>query len=102
MGIAQDDLQNPATGDAKAELTNRRMMLVQTMGNLTILTQELNSSVSNSDWATKKPALLSASLLPINQKLHAMNLWDETAIESRSDELFGAAIKLWRGPQDRQ
>ena len=69
------------------------------MGNLTILTQELNSSVSNGGWVTKKPALLAASLLPINQKLHAVEHWDESAIELRSDELFAIAITAWPGPQ---
>jgi len=40
----------PGRRDASKELA------LHTMGNLTILTQELNSAVSNSGWATKRPA----------------------------------------------
>lgn len=86
-GMTDKELQDSPPGDPRAEATFRRSSLVQTMGNLTILTQELNSSVSNSAWETKKPALLAASLLPINQKLHAVDRWDEAAIEARSEEL---------------
>ena len=75
--------------------TRRRNAALQTFGNLTILTQALNSSVSNSAWPTKKPELLRHSLLPINQQLHDAAVWDEAAIEKRSEELFKRALKLW-------
>jgi hypothetical protein len=61
----------------------------------TILTQELNSSVSNSTWEIKRPALLLASLLPINLQLHGVKTWDEMTIEQRSDDLFARAIQIW-------
>jgi hypothetical protein len=65
------------------------------LGNLTILTQGLNSSVSNSQWSVKKPELLKHSLLPINQQLHDATTWDETAIAQRGDALFARALKVW-------
>jgi hypothetical protein len=68
------------------------------MGNLTILTQELNSSVSNAAWLTKRPELLKFSLLPINQQLHGYDAWDEGAIQKRGEELLTRACKLWPGP----
>ena len=50
------------------------------MGNLTILTQELNSDASNAAWTVKKPKLLASSLLPINQQLHVYDKWTEDTI----------------------
>ncbi|KAI5911895.1 HNH endonuclease family protein [Azoarcus sp. PA01] len=61
----------------------------------TILTQALNSSVSNSEWAVKRPELLKYSLLPINRLLHDVAQWDEAAICKRSDDLLVRALKIW-------
>ncbi len=93
----QELLQRPP-GDAQAGATRRRNSILQTLGNLTILTQPLNSSVSNANWKIKKPALLQASLLPINQQLVAYEDWNEDTIEVRSRDLFERALKLWPGP----
>ena len=94
-GLTWAERTKAEPGDLRAIATDRRNALLQTLGNLTILTQALNSSVSNSTWSVKKPALLSASLLPINQRLHGVDTWDESAIEERSKELFERAIKIW-------
>jgi uncharacterized protein with ParB-like and HNH nuclease domain len=85
-----DDRSNP-----RVVMSEARNRLLHTFGNLTILTQELNSAVSNSAWKIKAPALLKASLLPINQQLHGVNTWDEATIEQRSDELFSRALQMW-------
>jgi hypothetical protein len=69
--------------------------VLQTIGNLTILSQPLNSAASNNGWVKKKPDLLRHSLLPINQQFHDVDVWDEAAIEKRSDELFQQAVRLW-------
>ena len=81
--------------DPKVVMSEARDRLLHTIGNLTILTQELNSSVSNSAWEIKSPALLQASLLPINLQLHSVKTWDEMTIEQRSDDLFARAIQIW-------
>jgi hypothetical protein len=85
--------------EPRLQATRRRNALLQAFGNLTILTQELNSSVSNSSWKDKKTALLTASLLPINQQLQGAEIWDEAAIEKRSRDLFERAIKIWPRPE---
>ena len=97
-GMTHQELWNAQPGDSKADATNRRNSLLQTFGNLTILTQPLNSSLSNSVWNIKKPELLRSSLLPINQILHDVNTWDEQAIENRSKKLFEKARGVWVGP----
>jgi len=84
------DAQNP-----RALATRRRNAALQTLGNLTILTQALNSAVSNGAWKDKRPALMQHSLLPINQQLNERASWDEAAIADRSDALFKTALNLW-------
>ncbi len=98
-GLKDLELLFAQPDDPSAEATRNRNALVQTFGNLTILTRALNASVSNSAWRDKRPALLSASLLPINQQLHAAEVWDEVAIERRSTDLFDRALRVWPGPQ---
>lgn len=97
-GIASGELWNLPEDDPRAIATKRRNSLVNTIGNLTIVTQALNSSASNSPWPMKKPALLERSLLPINQRLHAFDIWDEESIQQRARELFEVALELWPGP----
>ncbi|HZF50612.1 MAG TPA: DUF262 domain-containing HNH endonuclease family protein [Polyangiaceae bacterium] len=97
-GIAGQDLWEEKPDDPRVVASRARNALLHTFGNLTIVTQALNSTVSNSAWATKKPALLEASLLPINQQLHAHPVWDEEAIKSRGKALLEKALKIWPGP----
>ncbi len=82
-------------GDEKAAATRKRNMALQTLGNLTILAQALNSSVSNSKWSLKRPELLKHSLLPINQQLQDADTWDEATIAQRGDALFARALTVW-------
>ena len=97
-GMTFDELIMAEKDDPRALATNSREAVLQTFGNLTILTQALNSSVSNSAWNDKKPALLTASLLPINQQLHKAQEWNEDAIAQRSEELFARALQVWPKP----
>lgn len=98
-GMNYLELYDAEPEDKRAEATRKRNGLIQTFGNLTILTQQLNSSVSNSPWDVKKPELLGISLLPINQQLlHDVKIWDESAIEKRSKILLKNAISIWRNP----
>jgi hypothetical protein len=94
-GMSAGELWSAAKDDVRAEATRRRNAKLQTLGNLTILTQALNSSISNGAWPVKRPALLLHSLLPINQQLHETTVWDEEAISRRSSDLFMRALKIW-------
>jgi hypothetical protein len=94
-GLTTDDLWKASQNDPRAEATRTRNKLLQTIGNLTILTQALNSSVSNSEWQLKRRELLKHSLLPINQVLHDVGKWDESAITERSEALLSRALKIW-------
>lgn len=94
-GMTFLELFNADKKDPGVKATMERNAALQTMGNLTILTQPLNSAVKNYAWEKKKPELLRHSLLPINQQLHDIDIWDEATIQKRSYELFQRALKLW-------
>lgn len=94
-GMASKDLWSADEKDPRAIATRERNSALQTFGNLTILSQALNSAASNAPWREKKPELLRHSLLPINQQLHETKVWDEAAIQERGAALFERALKLW-------
>ncbi len=76
----------------------RRERLKHTFGNLTLLTQPLNSSVKNKDFFTKRSALLEHSLLILNREITREEEWGEEQIERRGKELFPLAQQLWPYP----
>jgi hypothetical protein len=83
-----------------AEASGRRNSILHTLGNLTIITQPLNSAVSNSAWKDKKPQMLKSSLLPINQQLISYDTWNEEIISRRGEELFERAKSIWCAPSN--
>lgn len=97
-GMSWQELYDAPSDDPRAVATMARDRALHTIGNLTVLTQALNSSVSNGAWAEKKPALLQASLLPINLQLRGYEAWDEDAITRRGAELLERALRIWPGP----
>jgi hypothetical protein len=74
-----------------------RGRLVHTAGNLTLLTQELNSSVSNGPFDRKAKAIAADSDLRINAWLRGSVVpeWSEEAIQARGEELFQLVCKVW-------
>ena len=97
-GLSWDQIVVANPDDAVVQASKTRHMVLNTFGNLTVLTQALNSSVSNSAWKDKKPGLLGASLLPINHRLHSYPEWNEEMIEKRGKDLYDKATKIWPAP----
>jgi hypothetical protein len=77
----------------------RRHRLLDTFGNLTILTKPLNSSVSHGPYDVKRKALNDHSLLVLNREIVKEEEWGEAQIEARGRKLFEVARKLWPYPQ---
>jgi Protein of unknown function DUF262/Protein of unknown function (DUF1524) len=94
-GLTVSELWNAEPDEVRTTASRRRYAALQTFGNLTILTQALNSAASNSSWPEKKNELMRNSLLPINQQLHEIEVWDEEAIANRGNALLERALKLW-------
>lgn len=97
-GLNSWEVYSVASDDPRLEPTRSRNAALQTIGNLTLLTQSLNSSVSNTAWESKKEAILDASLLPITQRLRRYDTWNEDSISQRGKELLDEALKIWPGP----
>lgn len=77
---------------------NERQESVNKLGNLTLLTQKLNSSVSNGPFSQKLPAVKAHAALTINRDLHAFDKWDEETIYVRGTALYELARRIWAGP----
>lgn len=71
--------------------------MMHTVGNLTLLTGPLNSSVSNGRWSMKVPAIVEDSDLRLNAWLRnePPNAWHEGSIWDRSERLFEHAKLIW-------
>ncbi|MFD1874335.1 DUF262 domain-containing protein [Hymenobacter bucti] len=73
------------------------------LGNLTLLTRPLNSSISNGAFSRKRPAITRQSLLQLNayfQDLDDTDEWGVAEIQKRGKELTKLAIKVWPRPAD--
>jgi len=97
-------------GDEIAAL--RRDTLVQILGNLTLVNDRLNPTLSNRPWTSKEAMakglgnsgkrdyLLKHSLLKMNADIVTSNdtSWDEDTIRSRTTSLVASIIALWPRP----
>lgn len=74
--------------------------MMHTVGNLTLLTGPLNSSVSNGPWPKKTRAIVEDSDLRLNAWLRndPPKVWHEGKIWERSEELFDLAKEVWPRP----
>ena len=78
----------------------RRRDAIHTIGNLTLLTQQLNSSVGNGPWPAKRKAIVIDSDLRLNAWMRADERasWSDDDIAARATELFATAAKVWPSP----
>jgi uncharacterized protein with ParB-like and HNH nuclease domain len=81
----------------------RRYNLIHSLGNLTLLTQYLNSEISNGPFRAKRPEIAKQSLLKLNsyfQDFTDDDAWNEDAIVKRGSRLAELALKLWPYPMN--
>jgi Protein of unknown function (DUF1524) len=80
---------------------------VDTIGNLTLVSEKLNPSLSNASWVGvapkfvgKKSGLAEHSMLCLNSHLVSKypDAWDEICIDSRATVLFAVAKTIWPAP----
>jgi hypothetical protein len=81
-----------------------RDALVDTLGNLTLLTSKLNSSVSNGPWSGpdgKREALNQHCVLMLNRRLFdaCTSGWDDVQIRNRSERLIDIILEIWPAPE---
>ena len=74
-----------------------RKRIIDTVGNLTLLTLPLNASISNGAFPHKVTEIAADSDLRLNAEFRndAPQSWDEESIRSRGERLFAYALELW-------
>jgi hypothetical protein len=78
-----------------------RDRVLNELGNLTLLTQKLNSSVSNGSWTTKVAYFQHANdvLLTNDVVQNDATNWDEASIAFRTATLVAALLDVWPAPK---
>ncbi|WP_418191941.1 DUF262 domain-containing protein [Alistipes sp.] len=76
------------------KIINRNRML-HTLGNLTLLTNALNPSVSNSSYDIKKQEITKHSTLLLNSYYMDRSTWDENEISIRGKYLYNQIKNIW-------
>lgn len=84
--------------DPQLKLAAERERLKNTFGNLTLITQALNSSVGANAYVHKRAALLEHAGLRLNRYFQKQEAWDVVDIQRRGEELLEAAIEVWPRP----
>lgn len=90
--------------DTQQQIIDRDRKLL-TLGNLTIITQTLNTSIRDADWNTKKAGrgnnlglLKYAEGIDTFSDFLAKQEWNETIIDERADFLINKATEIWEVP----
>jgi hypothetical protein len=86
-------------GEALEQARSERLAHVNRLGNLTIVTQPLNSAMSHSPWAKKRAELNRHSKLLLNAELAERDTWDERAIDERARWLAQRLAIIWPGSE---
>jgi len=84
--------------DESEDVRERRERLLHTFGNLTLVTPQFNTSVSNRDFKRKQKELKRIARLLLSRGLEDLDEWNEDAILSRGTDLFDLARRCWPHP----
>ena len=76
-------------------LVGLRSSVLQSIGNLTLVTGRHNSSMSNSPFPKKRVSLGENSILILNKEICDQENWDWGQIYKRTEELFNYFCKIW-------
>lgn len=82
----------------------RRNDVLHTIGNLTLVTRDMNGRLANNCWHDKRRMISESSensRLMLNQDLRMNEYsgkWDVPVIMRRSQKLYDLALRAWPGP----
>jgi len=83
------------TNDWQIPGYREREAALQTLGNLTIVTDRLNPSLSNAAFSDKRRKLVEHSNLAMNRQIAEHDAWDEMSIRARGETLADLAARVW-------
>lgn len=102
MPQSWDTSKWPISVDSDLETaTDERNRLIHTIGNLTLVNNKLNWTMSNDAWASKREILTDHSVLFLNRTLLAETKgrdWDTKSIQARGRRLASIVARVWPGP----
>ncbi|OGV84104.1 MAG: hypothetical protein A3K19_33945 [Lentisphaerae bacterium RIFOXYB12_FULL_65_16] len=75
-----------------------RSHILHTIGNLTLVRENLNSLVSNGPFERKRQEILKHSRINLNRFIVDLTEWNEDRIQTRATEMFGFAVQIWPHP----
>ena len=87
------------TEQSDIDKRNRKLL---TLGNLAIITQNLNAKIRDANWETKKNGTDNNGLIVYSGNLEtiasylSLPEWDEAAIEKRAIDLYNHAVSIWK------
>ena len=84
-------------GSLTEEQKSDRDWTLKRMGNLTLITKNLNSALRNAPWNKKKDTLAQYSKLPITTSYLGVE-WNEENIKERAEDLSNIAVNIWKSP----
>ena len=80
-------------------VAKERQDLMWSIGNLTLLTSQLNASESNLPFHEKKKLMDEHSTLLLNNDIRRETNWDVAEIKNRTKRLHGLFCKIWPDPR---
>ena len=92
------NLHEPVLTDESYDVYNlavARDDLLQSIGNLTLVTRELNGKLGNRTFSQKKKALSEHSRLKLNNEICQKDTWDVNEIHERAEKLIEDACEIW-------
>lgn len=101
MPVSWKEKDWPLPPDAdmdEEQLIEERNKRIHTIGNLTLVTQRLNSSLSNRPWCEKRKTIDEYSTLMLKKDVTNTCVWDEGSIEARSRRMAEVIAECWPGP----
>ncbi len=85
----------PQAQFSELEIFERNQKLL-TLGNLTLITKNLNSKLRNQAWDDKKKTLKDYSTFKITTEYLDIVNWNEKSIEERGLKLAESALEIWK------
>lgn len=95
----------PLTVDGdENEVVSSRNMMINTLGNLTLISSGLNKRLSNRSWLDKQKLIAKSDNLFMNRMLlkDSLESWDEGQIEHRGKWMAKAICEIWPRPVSSQ
>lgn len=89
---------SPPDAEDQETAEYERSKLIHSIGNLTLTTHSLNSSMSNAPWEDKRCELQEHSILRLNSALTNRPCWNEDSIRTRSRQMAEWLSEYWPGP----